>query len=89
MRVDETVQQAEALVRFVQEVDRRLAEFGVNGAAELVSLYRQLADALARIELAEIDWALREVASLVDRLRTLEGELGHLVALKAAFEVRH
>jgi len=89
MRVDETIQQAEAIVRFAQEVDRRLAEHGVNGASEVVTLYRQLADAMARIEIAELEWAFREIAGLVQRLRTLEDELGHLLALKAAFEARH
>ena len=89
MQVDETIQQAEAIVRFAQEVDRRLAEFGVNGASDLVSLYHQLTDALARVELTEIEWAARETAFLVDRLRTLGDELTHLTSLKAAFEARH
>lgn len=89
MRVDETIQQAEAIVRFAQEVDRRLAEFGVNGASDLVTLYRQLVDALARVELTEIEWASRETAALVLRLRTLGDELEHLISLKATFEARH
>ena len=63
MRVDETIQQAEAIVRFAQEVDRRLAEFGVNGASDLVALLPSARRRpRAAIELTEIEWASRETA---------------------------
>jgi uncharacterized membrane-anchored protein len=89
MQVDETIQQTEAIVRFAQEVDRRLAEFGVNGASELVALHRQLKDALAQIEIAELDTAARDTALIVERLHALGAELTHLCTLKAAFEIPH
>ena len=89
MQVDETIQQTEAILRFAQEVDRRLAEFGLNGASELVLLHRQIVEALEQIDLAELERAFQETAGLVQRLRTLDAELGHLGALKAALEVPH
>jgi hypothetical protein len=89
MQVDQTIQQTEAIVRFTQEVDRRLAECGIAGARELLSLFGQLRQALGRIESAELDWASRETERLQERLRALGTELQHLSALKAAFEVPH
>lgn len=89
MQVDQTIQQAEAIVRFTQEVDRRLAECGIAGTGELLSLFAQLRDAVARIEGAELEWAARETARLEERLRTLGTELQHLSALKAAFATPH
>ena len=89
MQVDQTIQQAEAIVRFTQEVDRRLAECGIAGTRELLSLFAQLRDAVGRIEGAELDWAARETARLEERLRTLGTELQHLSALKAAFATPH
>ena len=89
MQVDQTIQQAEAIVRFTQEVDRRLAECGIAGTRELLSLFAQLREAVGRIEGAEFEWAARETARLEERLRTLGTELQHLSALKAAFATPH
>ncbi|MFN8599049.1 MAG: hypothetical protein U0842_01165 [Candidatus Binatia bacterium] len=89
MQVDQTIQQAEAIVCFTQEVDRRLAECGIAGTGELLSLFAQLRDAVGRIEGAELEWAARETARLEERLRTLGTELQHLSALKAAFATPH
>ncbi len=89
MGIDETIRQTEAIVRFAEEVDRRLAEFGVNGAAELVGLYQQLAEGVRAIDLAELERALHEIDALVARMQSLAGDLGRLIALKHAFEVQH
>jgi len=89
MGIDETIRQTEAIVRFAEEVDRRLAEFGVSGAAELVALYQQLASGVRAIELEELERALHEIDSLVARMQSLAADLGRLVTLKKAFEVQH
>jgi len=89
MHVEQAIQQAEAVVRFTQEVDRRLAEHGIAGTGGLIVLWRQLRDALERLSLPELDWASQEAARLQERLREVERELGHLTALKSAFEVSH
>ncbi|MBY0274392.1 hypothetical protein K2Z84_03550 [Candidatus Binatia bacterium] len=89
MQVDQTIQQVEAIVRFTEEVDRRLAECGVAGRHELLERFAQLRLALARLDGAEIDWATRETARLAERLGTLGTELRHLSALKSALESPH
>jgi hypothetical protein len=89
MQVEQAIQQAEAVFRFTQEVDRRLAEHGIASTSELILLWRQLRDALDRLSLPELDWASQEAARLQERLRELGGELAHLTALKTAFEVSH
>jgi hypothetical protein len=89
MQVDQTIQQVEAIFRFTQEVDRRLAECGIAGSAELLNIYRQLKDALGHVPRSELEWALSESARLEQRLQALGGELRHLCALKAAFEAPH
>jgi ABC-type phosphate transport system auxiliary subunit len=89
MQVGQTIQQAEAIVRFTQEVDRRLAECGIAGAAELLALYARLRQAVEQIEGAELDWATSETERLARRLHALGTELQHLSALKAAFDTPH
>ncbi len=89
MQVEHAIQQAEAVFRFTQEVDRRLAECGISGTAELLTLWRQLHDALEYLTLAEIDWAGMEAEQLCERLRLVGRTIDHLTALKTALEVRH
>lgn len=89
MHVDQTIQQVEAIVRFTQEVDRRLAECGVAGRRQLLDGFAQLRQALGRIDGAELAWVRRETTRLEERLRTLGSELQHLGALKAALESPH
>lgn len=89
MQVDQTIQQAEAVVRFTQEVDRRLAEFGIAGARELLDSFAQIRGALGLIDGAELDRAARDAVRLEARLRMLGAELRHLGALKSAFDTPH
>jgi len=89
MHLEETIQQAEAIFRLTQEVDRRLAECGINVSTELLAIYRQLRAALDRVPLPELEWARQETQRLEERLQALGGELEHLCALKAAFQVPH
>jgi hypothetical protein len=89
MQVDQTIQQAEAIFRFTQEVDRRLAECGIAGAGELLALFAQLREAVDRLDRAELEWAAHEAARLEERLRALGTELQHLSTLKTAFETPH
>jgi len=89
MQVDQTIQQTEAIVRFTEEVDRRLAEHGFDGAGELLTLYHQLREALGGLDLAELEWAFQETVHLERRLQDLGTELQHLSALKTSFEAQH
>lgn len=88
-QVDQAVQQAEAIFRFKEEVDRRLAEHGIAGMADLVRIYDQFRDALGRLEIRELDWASSEASHLSKALDRICQQLAHLSALKAALEVQH
>ncbi|HEY8517528.1 MAG TPA: hypothetical protein VIS07_18615 [Candidatus Binatia bacterium] len=89
IQVEQTIQQVEAIFRFNQEVGRRFAECGIASTGELLKLYEELREALARISLPELEWARQEAIRLQKRLNELGDELQHLCALKAAFEIRH
>jgi len=89
MEVDQAVQQAEAIFRFTEEVDRRLAEYGIAGMADLFRLYSQFRDAIGRLEARELDWASSEADRLSKALNRICTQLAHLSALKASLEVQH
>ena len=89
MQLDQTMQQAESIVRFAEEVDRRLAECGIGGTGELLVIYRQLREALGQVSFTDLEWAAQEIGRLQKRLRDLGIELDHLSALKATFAVQH
>lgn len=89
MHVEETVRLAEAIFRFTEEVDRRLAEHGIAGVDDLLRLYGQLRHALDRINARELEWASGEASRLARRLEDIGGELQHLSALKTAMEGAH
>ena len=89
MEVEETVQQAEAIFRFADEVNRRLAEHGISGMEELLSVYAQFKRALGALTQRELEWATTEADRLANRLRQVCTELEHLSALKAALEIHH
>ena len=89
MRVEQAVQRAEAIVRFTEEVDRRLAEHGIAGIEDLFRLYTQLRDALDRIAARELDWASTEAGRLSKVLEQICAQLSHLSALKTSLEMRH
>ena len=87
--MDEVVRQTDQIINFTREINRRMTESGVQGVEGLVGLYDQLRTALAKVSVQEIDWAQQEVTRVLERLRKLSEELGHLAALKAAIETGH
>jgi hypothetical protein len=89
MEVDETVRQAEAILRFSEEIDRRLAEHGLTGVEDLLQTYRQLRLALERVTTPELEWACREALGLSRQLEQISGELQRLRSLKSALEMQH
>jgi hypothetical protein len=83
-RMEEMLRQTDQIISFTNEINRRMAESGVSGVEGLVSLYDQLRAALGKISGQEIEWAQGEVTRVMDRLKKLSEELGHLSALKNA-----
>ena len=89
MLVEQAVQRAEAIFRFTEEVDRRLAEHGIAGVADLFRIYSQFREAMGRLDEGELAWATGEAERLRDRLGQIHDQITHLSSLKASFEVRH
>lgn len=89
MHVEQTVRQTEAILRFTEEVDRRLAEHGIAGVEDLLARYAQVERALSTVSLGELQQASTEAERLAQRLQQLGGELQHLCALKSTLEVQH
>lgn len=74
--------EADQLVRLYGELDRRLANRGIRGIDELVALHQQVRAAVETIAGQEIDSALLQIATLLDRLRLLSRCLGTLSEMK-------
>jgi hypothetical protein len=89
MLVEQAVQRAEAIFRFTEEVDRRLAEHGIAGVSDLFRIYSQFREAIARLDARELAWATGEAERLCGLLVQIRDQITHLSALKASFEVRH
>ncbi|MCW5892549.1 MAG: hypothetical protein KIT14_18705 [bacterium] len=87
--MEEMVRQTDQIINFTREINRRMSESGVQGVDGLVSLYDQLRSALAKVSAQEIEWAQGEVARVLESLKKLSDELGHLAALKAALQTGH
>lgn len=74
--------EADELVRLYGELDRRLANRGIRGIDELLALHQQVRAAVETIAGQEIDTALLQIATLLDRLRLLSRCLGTLSEMK-------
>jgi hypothetical protein len=84
--MEQMLEQAEAVLRFSGELQRRMSEVGVEGVAGVMSLYAQLRSALEKVSHDELDWASAEVSRVVERLNEISDELGRLKALKTSLE---
>jgi hypothetical protein len=76
--------EADQLVRLYGELERRLANRGIRGVDELVALHQQVRAAVETIAGQEIDSALLQIATLLDRLRLMSRWLATLSEMKAA-----
>lgn len=76
--------EADQLVRLYGEMVRRLANRGIRGVDELVALHQQIRSAVETIAGQEIDSALLQIATLLDRLRLISRCLETLGEMKVA-----
>ncbi|MEW6270819.1 MAG: hypothetical protein AB1689_16170 [Thermodesulfobacteriota bacterium] len=74
--------EADQLVRLYGEIDRRLANRGIRGVDELVALHQQVRAAVDTIAAQEIDTALLQIATLLDRLRLISRWIATLGEMK-------
>ena len=76
--------EADQLVRLYGEMVRRLANRGIRGVEELVALHEQIRAAVETIAGQEIDSALLQISTLLDRLRLISRCLVTLGEMKGA-----
>jgi hypothetical protein len=76
--------EADELVRLYGELVRRLSNRGIRGVEELVALHQQVRAAVDAIAAQEIDTALLQIATLLDRLRLISRCLTTLGEMKQA-----
>jgi hypothetical protein len=87
--MEQTLEQAEAVLRFSGEVQRRMLEVGVEGIGGVMSLYAKLRSALEKVSHDELDWAGAEVSRVLDSLTVMGDEIKRLKALKLTLETGH
>jgi len=86
--MEQMLEQAEAVLRFSGEVQRRMSEVGVEGIGGVMGLYAKLRSALERVSHDELDWAASEVTRVLDSLNRINDELKRLKALVDDFADR-
>lgn len=87
--MEQMLEQAEAVLRFSGEVQRRMSEVGVEGITGVMGLYTQLRSALEKVSHDEIDWAAAEVNRVLESLNRIGDELRRLKSLKLSLETGH
>ncbi len=84
--LEEILHQAEAILRFSEEVQRRMSEVGVDGIGGVLTLYGQLRGAIDRVAQSEIEASAADVTRLVETMQHLRDELQRVKALKQTVE---
>jgi hypothetical protein len=87
--MEHMLEQAEAVLRFSGEVQRRMSEVGVEGIGGVMGLYAQLRSALEKVSHDELDWAASEVGRVLESLTKISDELARLKSLKLTLETGH
>jgi len=84
--LEEILHQAEAILRFSEDVQRRMSEVGVDGIGGVLALYTQLRGAMDKVAQSEIEASAADVARLVESMQHLRDELQRIKALKQTVE---
>ena len=74
--------QTEDVIRYYGELDRRVANTGMDGIGGLLTVSQQVEAALAVVAPQEIEWMVRELRTLLERLVRMDSQLQELRALK-------
>ena len=80
--VEQMRRQTEDIIRYYGEIDRRVANTGIEGIAGLLEVSQEMETALAVVASQELDWMVTELRSLLERLVRMDSELERLRALK-------
>ena len=84
--LEEILHQAEAILRFSEDVQHRMSEIGVDGIGGVLALYGQLRGAMEKVAQSEIEASSADVARLVESMQHLRDELRRVKALKRTVE---
>jgi hypothetical protein len=84
--LEEILHQAEAILRFSEDVQRRMSEVGVDGIGGVLTLYSQLRGAMDKVAQSEIEASAANLSRLVDSMQHLRDELQRVKALKQIVE---
>jgi len=87
--LEEILHQAEAILRFSEDVQKRMSEVGVDGISGVLALYGQLRGAMDRVTQGEITATSSDIDRLVETMQNLRTELDRLKALKHTVEGMH
>ena len=87
--LEEILHQAEAILRFSEDVRRRMSEVGVDGIGGVLALYSQLRSAMDKVAQSEIEASAADVGRLVESMQHLRDELLRIKALKQTVEAMH
>ena len=80
------LEQTAAVTRFGVELHRRMGEAGLDGVHGLFALAEQLHRALATVSHSEIEHAESDLERVAEEVRTMQGNLRQLKAVKIDLE---
>ena len=84
--LDQMRRQTEDIVRYYGELNRRIANAGMDGIPKLLEVSTQLELALGEIGAHELTWVADEIKRLLDELVRMDSQLQRLRELKMMFE---
>jgi hypothetical protein len=82
--MSDLMQQAEALLGFSADLERRLGGDGLGGVSGLVERFEELRKALAQVGDDELAWARTQIHDLLATLSGVAEQLDQLHAIKRA-----
>ncbi len=80
--VDDMRRHTEDVIRSYGELDLRVASTGMDGIAGLLIVSQHVQAALGVVASQELEWLMREVRVLLERLVRMDSQLQRLRALK-------
>jgi hypothetical protein len=84
--LEEMLRQAEAILRFSEDVQRRMSEVGVDGIGGVLDLYGRLRGAMDRVAQSELEATSADIERLVGAMDGLRAELERVKSLKMTVE---
>jgi hypothetical protein len=84
--LDQMRRQTEDIVRYYGELNRRIANAGMDGIPKLLELSTQLEMALGEIGAHELQWVADEIKRLLDELVRMDSQLQKVRELKMLLE---